>query len=1653
MKRKIGKRFVALALSAAMMLDIGVTSLAVDRMRTAGITAETLKESGDQKETVQTATSSQVERTKKKSSTRTGIRLRRSIGEGLEASPSAASPSMPKPGGETLPGTEPGTEPTASPSVATSSVASPSVPETRDPFEDTTNYSSAIVLAEGKDRFYGGEPIYLYNELSVSGNEAEVPEGSYTLIYLDKESFTKPKAADISTNYEKIARMELLEDSSDYIIKTVYKKLYGGYTGATPLKVSLRERLTENGSEALIRQAYFSSEDEEICSSELTVQGLAAIESVSGTSYSPVDMKEYVDENFVLKEGTTLNFPPNYISYPNSNRNDPRDRRIYVTVPKGTKLKENSGWTYESAKDRYYKDIPRDQVNVPSLSAQLDISGTDLNAYDTKEHIKVFTLYFSIQPLKDGEPQTDLGPNTWSVTRRIYAENVTPPSPDAYVNASSYRTFLFIGPDHRALKGRTWRDSNYVNVPYDDSLLGEIRIALDHMVVYSFYINNPKGDEEARSLLIKSSRTDVPGYSYPSEIRLVVRGLGADGDAFAERLRGTKAYGIRYDGSRELITDDVPIVTESRLTTDLGSEDWYQFDGSAYRSVVFEYPDGGLLLEGKDEINKYYAALNTMVVADLREALVDDLKQLLRENKVPAISAISRNAPGYNSYDDYSRTEIVAEYRKKEGDETLTRKEMSLAADSDNGYQLQYEQISANTNLGITNGNAFYVDDTVTTRLSYAHNRYGNFADATAPENLYIYYLVPDGLEPIEDPAMFESLEVIRNYQPGKNLIMARPKEVNIPSIGENDSQISKGTTNYYDLSFRVTERMDIGAYRISAAAAIDNNKIAVQNGRQYGILMSHTPQEEWNTITQDADNRPEDPNSYTNLGRSNFSIYPPRVLVSTKAVKLASEADTAYASSTGQKASIGTAIDYRLRIQNNSPQNVTELTLLDILPYKGDRAIVENEAGNYPSRESAFRTPLLGVEDQEKFDIYYSMDPVGADLEANKNASWVSEVQDPTQVTMIKAVLKPGQTIKVGEKYDLILHNMIENNSAIEDGEKAYNSFAISLNRGVTFVEALKTEVQVVYPKRDVTVEKTGEDDPKLGLEGVSFDLYMESREEPVKTGLVTDRNGHLTLPSLLIGKTYRLRELTAPEGYALPKEDVVFTVEGSAEAQELHIVNYRPRREISVTKAWEGNTGDSAEVLLLADGTEIDRAVLTKENNWSHTFIGLREKASETGAEISYTVKEAGTDEAGRIRMGGSLYQASVEGDMEQGFTVRNRWIPDQTVLTPAKRNFPVHKEWQGIDPKEAPEVTVYLLKNGSRTGKSLKLNQANHWSGEFRDLPVVDSISQEKANSYTVLEAGEQDGKVRLQEKTYQVSYEGGNILNTLETPTEPNGGGKGHGGGGSGGGGGHSGGHGGGSGGGGTPVTTPNETQEAAPPETPGDVPPAPWYKLPVMGDTQFGPGFVHERVDEVSLPEASEEPQVIDQLKELYEQNRDLSGWLTVPGTGFGYPVMNTPDTPYYYQHHTFAKRADEVGIPFTGPYCTAESMNVLIHGHNMKDVSQFGYIWNYQYPEFREKNPTIDFKTLHDATGTYEVMAVFFAPEYPEDAENVFWWYRYIGDMNKAQFDYYVQQVKAASLYDTGLTAEYGDKLITLETCASSTDSTRLVVVARKKSS
>ena len=46
-------------------------------------------------------------------------------------------------------------------------------------------------------------------------------------------------------------------------------------------------------------------------------------------------------------------------------------------------------------------------------------------------------------------------------------------------------------------------------------------------------------------------------------------------------------------------------------------------------------------------------------------------------------------------------------------------------------------------------------------------------------------------------------------------------------------------------------------------------------------------------------------------------------------------------------------------------------------------------------------------------------------------------------------------------------------------------------------------------------------------------------------------------------------------------------------------------------------------------------------------------------------------------------------------------------------------------------------------------------------------------------------------------------------------------------------------------------------------------------------------------------------------------------------------------------------------------------------------------------------------------------------------------------------FDAYIDKCKELALYDTGVDAEYGDKLITLSTCEYSRTNGRMVVVAK----
>ena len=76
-------------------------------------------------------------------------------------------------------------------------------------------------------------------------------------------------------------------------------------------------------------------------------------------------------------------------------------------------------------------------------------------------------------------------------------------------------------------------------------------------------------------------------------------------------------------------------------------------------------------------------------------------------------------------------------------------------------------------------------------------------------------------------------------------------------------------------------------------------------------------------------------------------------------------------------------------------------------------------------------------------------------------------------------------------------------------------------------------------------------------------------------------------------------------------------------------------------------------------------------------------------------------------------------------------------------------------------------------------------------------------------------------------------------------------------------------------------------------------------------------------------------------------------------------------------------------------------------------------------------------------------MYVFRSRIYNEN-EIVFKYYQFFEVSTPEEFDSHMNEMANLSLYDTGVTATYGDKLITLSTCDNSEQDGRFVVVAKK---
>ena len=190
-------------------------------------------------------------------------------------------------------------------------------------------------------------------------------------------------------------------------------------------------------------------------------------------------------------------------------------------------------------------------------------------------------------------------------------------------------------------------------------------------------------------------------------------------------------------------------------------------------------------------------------------------------------------------------------------------------------------------------------------------------------------------------------------------------------------------------------------------------------------------------------------------------------------------------------------------------------------------------------------------------------------------------------------------------------------------------------------------------------------------------------------------------------------------------------------------------------------------------------------------------------------------------------------------------------------------------------------------------------------------------------------------------------------------------------------------------------------------------------------------------------------EILPQYKELYEKNNELFGWLTIEGTKIDYPVMYTPGESEKYLHAAFDGSYSYPGTPFIDINCYPDSQNLMIYAHNMPNGSMFRGLLKFEEKTYWQKHPTITFNTIYEEN-EYEIVAAFYDRLYLETETDVFKFYYFIDPETEEEFNYGIDQIRSKALYDTGVEVSYGDKLITLVTCAYHTTHGRFVVLARQ---
>lgn len=495
---------------------------------------------------------------------------------------------------------------------------------------------------------------------------------------------------------------------------------------------------------------------------------------------------------------------------------------------------------------------------------------------------------------------------------------------------------------------------------------------------------------------------------------------------------------------------------------------------------------------------------------------------------------------------------------------------------------------------------------------------------------------------------------------------------------------------------------------------------------------------------------------------------------------------------------------EYQLRVNNYIEEPLKNLEIYDILPSFVD--------GNNKYRNKLvdeIKIYKAGKDVTSDFSVFYTTDENPSDdpVKAVKSQNWVKNPTSYEEVTAIKIIGNIKPVLGNYETLDIRLQMKAPEypGSNVLNDKVATNSFFVRYADDGNFGES-NSVTNGLIKKEDIKVEKIWQDKDGKVIDAptgkIEVELYKDGQATGKKLELDKSNNWKAEFKNLELedkSDIYTIKEVGEKDGsikfgdkwydvsYTRTKEDG-FKITNK-EPSPLTPLD-PPKTDVKVEKIWQDKDGkeisasvEKIEVELYKDGKATgEKKELNKANNWKAEFKDL-DVVEKTDSEkaYEYTVKEVG-EKDGNITIGDSKYKVNYNGSMEEGFKITNKleetsspWTP----ITPSKEDIKVEKIWQGKDGKEisAPvdKIEVELYRDGKATGKMLELNKANNWSGEFKDLDVVEKLDSKEAYKYSVKEVGEETGSIKFNGNWYKVNYSGsmkdGFTITNKEEPKTP------------------------------------------------------------------------------------------------------------------------------------------------------------------------------------------------------------------------------------------------------------------------------------------